>query len=907
MDIEANGTAGTNAKVLQRKYVSVFRIDGEPIIPPLMTTEKVRQMQKLKEKALKIEQRLKERKLRFANKENDGANAEVLLCETSRSSIAADSLSHRSQDLSEANRKATEESMMLLQDIIRRQSGESEDHRAHGRVSQSPKKQSNDEKLRKLQKSETLIYDNSKNEVIKQIQNLQDSEEAAKQRPTSINSPPKKPNFLLLASLNEPCIPSICINPPTPLVGNRQFGEQLDATRDLQDSDDSLSSMYTHSDRRQPPPVPERTYITKLTRSGKIHDLKIYNTAKNVSTKVQQYEVANSDQSSYVATPNSSPDKVVSKKVASINTMNRSATSPSIKLNMEKSCLNASNNSHISPDNSLVRSSSFTLEAPSKALIEHMRQQRSSSRNKTSNGQVNRTPPSINAEMTRKSPTISRVHRDTVESKAKRVQKVDLKPARQKILPKASQQKLAQAAVASIAPYKSNSSSYATHGSTSNLYKTKRSPYDPPISYTKSSPLQTKARSSSQVRKSPTPSVASTTSQRPTMKSSVSKSTIRSPPNLDKDALNQMDKEQKEKFVRLLRQQEEEQRKLKQAFEMQQKLLIEQLNKEMASSQLNSPPSDSSRMGSSRPASTLTQHSENSNDQSSSASPDSPQQCSTNRQYSQKILPHTNENNLPSTGNVGHHTTDYSQVPSLTLSNLSSIDHSNANISLESSSLYHGCDQSTYRTDTTITPEENAHKHSMGAGASSASRRRLFPQEHNATAVPTSTGETSMRPFNTVSSNNHRLMSDLHKGTGTVAISGSNSNGRREIEQINRANAAATIINAYARGFLVRRLFKTEQIQRIVQTIHDTLIFVLNLHMETCENPEEGNTPANIKLKARLLQQLSSATHTLHLVLFQTSVNERMEIIARDRKRIKHKLMAMSRNSTSRRTPRIAG
>ncbi|TMW39867.1 hypothetical protein DOY81_015053, partial [Sarcophaga bullata] len=83
----------------------------------------------------------------------------------------------------------------------------------------------------------------------------------------------------------------------------------------------------------------------------------------------------------------------------------------------------------------------------------------------------------------------------------------------------------------------------------------------------------------------------------------------------------------------------------------------------------------------------------------------------------------------------------------------------------------------------------------------------------------------------------------------------------------------------------------------------DTLIFVLNLHLETMENPEESYTPANIKLKARLLQQLSSACRTLHLVFFQTSVKERMEIIARDRKRIKAKLLSISRK----RTPRIAG
>ncbi|XP_033168621.1 uncharacterized protein LOC117146492 isoform X1 [Drosophila mauritiana] len=66
---------------------------------------------------------------------------------------------------------------------------------------------------------------------------------------------------------------------------------------------------------------------------------------------------------------------------------------------------------------------------------------------------------------------------------------------------------------------------------------------------------------------------------------------------------------------------------------------------------------------------------------------------------------------------------------------------------------------------------------------------------------------------------------------------------------------AATRINAGVRGFLVRRLFATEQVQRIVQTIRDTLIFVLNLHLETFGHGLDAEEPANLRLKARLLQQ----------------------------------------------------
>ncbi|KAH8250541.1 hypothetical protein KR038_001459 [Drosophila bunnanda] len=103
---------------------------------------------------------------------------------------------------------------------------------------------------------------------------------------------------------------------------------------------------------------------------------------------------------------------------------------------------------------------------------------------------------------------------------------------------------------------------------------------------------------------------------------------------------------------------------------------------------------------------------------------------------------------------------------------------------------------------------------------------------------------------------------------------------------------AATRINAAVRGYLLRRLFKTEQVQRIVQTIRDTLIFVLNLHLETRGKDVDAEEPGNLRLKARLLQQLCSASRTLHLIFFQTSTKERMEIISRDRKR--KKLLALS-------------
>lgn len=77
------------------------------------------------------------------------------------------------------------------------------------------------------------------------------------------------------------------------------------------------------------------------------------------------------------------------------------------------------------------------------------------------------------------------------------------------------------------------------------------------------------------------------------------------------------------------------------------------------------------------------------------------------------------------------------------------------------------------------------------------------------------------------------------------------SSGDLELLQIQ--NDAATIITAYAKGYLTRRLFRTVKVQHIVKTIKDTLLFILDIHFE---NPIENDTPADLKLKTHLIQQV---------------------------------------------------
>nr|XP_044249188.1 uncharacterized protein LOC108058860 isoform X2 [Drosophila takahashii] len=159
---------------------------------------------------------------------------------------------------------------------------------------------------------------------------------------------------------------------------------------------------------------------------------------------------------------------------------------------------------------------------------------------------------------------------------------------------------------------------------------------------------------------------------------------------------------------------------------------------------------------------------------------------------------------------------------------------------------------------------------------------------------PAKTGSAGGRPKNSPVNASSTLSKRNNPPARSTSPPKRLSNKHCNLEQEER-QWAATRINAAVRGFLIRRLFATEQVQRVVQTIRDTLIFVLNLHLETCGSGLDAEEPTNLRLKARLLQQLCSASRTLHLIFFQTNTKERMEIIARDRKRIKTKLLLKHR------------
>lgn len=62
---------------------------------------------------------------------------------------------------------------------------------------------------------------------------------------------------------------------------------------------------------------------------------------------------------------------------------------------------------------------------------------------------------------------------------------------------------------------------------------------------------------------------------------------------------------------------------------------------------------------------------------------------------------------------------------------------------------------------------------------------------------------------------------------------------------------AASIIGAHVKGYLTRRLLKTERVQSLINTIKDALICALQLH--TADNIDESD----VELHRRLINQVS--------------------------------------------------
>ena len=90
---------------------------------------------------------------------------------------------------------------------------------------------------------------------------------------------------------------------------------------------------------------------------------------------------------------------------------------------------------------------------------------------------------------------------------------------------------------------------------------------------------------------------------------------------------------------------------------------------------------------------------------------------------------------------------------------------------------------------------------------------------------------------------------------------------------------AWTRLTALARGFLTRRLMRTERIGDLKRTIRETLSCAVQLHHEAGGAPNKQE----LDLHARLLAQLEAACADVHHIFFGLTVGERMALLANDR------------------------
>ncbi|XP_058055589.1 uncharacterized protein LOC131207000 [Anopheles bellator] len=108
------------------------------------------------------------------------------------------------------------------------------------------------------------------------------------------------------------------------------------------------------------------------------------------------------------------------------------------------------------------------------------------------------------------------------------------------------------------------------------------------------------------------------------------------------------------------------------------------------------------------------------------------------------------------------------------------------------------------------------------------------------------------------------------------------TNGNRRMAnriEEERLLRAGTIINAYARGYLTRRLFRTQKIQSIKQTIVDNLCLILNSRNETSGKSD----PMAVSLRRKAFQRVALCLDNLHEIFIDYTPQKRLQMIQRDR------------------------
>ncbi|NXN67866.1 CP110 protein, partial [Himantopus himantopus] len=99
-------------------------------------------------------------------------------------------------------------------------------------------------------------------------------------------------------------------------------------------------------------------------------------------------------------------------------------------------------------------------------------------------------------------------------------------------------------------------------------------------------------------------------------------------------------------------------------------------------------------------------------------------------------------------------------------------------------------------------------------------------------------------------------------------------------------------ITAVAKGFLTRRLLQTEKLKHLKQTVKDTMEFIKNFQSEA--PLKRGSVSAqDASLHERVMAQLRAALYDIHDIFFTIEASERMNILRHDREVRKEKMLRL--------------
>ncbi|XP_044289115.1 centriolar coiled-coil protein of 110 kDa isoform X1 [Varanus komodoensis] len=126
----------------------------------------------------------------------------------------------------------------------------------------------------------------------------------------------------------------------------------------------------------------------------------------------------------------------------------------------------------------------------------------------------------------------------------------------------------------------------------------------------------------------------------------------------------------------------------------------------------------------------------------------------------------------------------------------------------------------------------------------------------------------------------------------SVAASRSISRSRMRWSQVYSPEMKRKLnkISALAKGFLTRRLLQTEKLKHLRQTVKDTMEFIKNFQTEA--PLKRGSVSAqDANLQERVAAQLRAALYDIHDIFFKMDVSERMSILCHDREVRKEKML----------------